>query len=319
MGRRQDRDRDNLDDYYHGYREHADEENDNSRHKRCGRNNDHKEDEDVYIVKQKHGYFSILFSISQVGVLAAMMIQCGIAPLRLNPMIGPYPDALSYWGGKNAYLILEEDENWRLITPIFLHAGILHLVGNVAVQMDAGAFFEQEWGSINWLVIYLSSAIGSSMLSCIVMPDYVSVGSSGAVCGLFGAKLAEVFCRACESQKTRQGRIGHEIRKEQLGGVLCSVIVVGLFSFIPFVDWGAHLGGLLTGMAVGMVIFSCSIVTLCWRLFWFLTGAALTVRGFTAAANFMYGGLEPSQDLEDVCGYYAQFFDDYECNCQLEN
>ena len=41
------------------------------------------------------------------------------------------------------------------------------------------------------------------------MPNNISVGSSGAVMGLFGAKLAEVFCRACESDKTQQGRVGH--------------------------------------------------------------------------------------------------------------
>ena len=52
--------------------------------------------------------------------------------------------------------------------------------------------------------------------------------------GLFGGKLAEVVVRSCESKNTVQGRIGHEVRKEQLGGVLCSVILVMAFSFIPY-------------------------------------------------------------------------------------
>ena len=36
------------------------------------------------------------------------------------------PDVLDYWGGKNALKILKDNEDWRLLTPIFLHAGVNH-------------------------------------------------------------------------------------------------------------------------------------------------------------------------------------------------
>jgi hypothetical protein len=52
------------------------------------------EEEEVYIVKQSHGYLAILFSLAQTLVLIIMMIQCGMAPLNINPMIGPYPGRL---------------------------------------------------------------------------------------------------------------------------------------------------------------------------------------------------------------------------------
>jgi hypothetical protein len=192
------------------------------------------EEEEIYIVKQRYSYLSIFFSVAQTIVLIIMMASCGVAPLNVNPMVGPYPDALSEWGAKNAYNILQGGEWWRLITPILLHAGVIHLVCNVAVQLETGAFFEREWGSKKWLVIYLTSAVGSSILSVIVMPDSLSVGSSGAVMGLFGGKLAEVICRVCESDRSEQARIGHQVRKEQCAAVTCSVVVVGLFSFIPY-------------------------------------------------------------------------------------
>lgn len=192
------------------------------------------DDEEVYFVQQKCGYLSILFSLAQTIVLTIMMSKCGVAPLSINPMVGPYPDALSDWGGKNAVNILDDGEWWRLITPIMLHAGVIHLLCNVAVQLETGAFFEREWGSLKWLIVYLSSAVGSSVLSVIFMPDAISVGSSGAVMGLFGAKLSEVICRYCEPDRTDQERVGHQVRREQCAGVMCSVFIVMLFSFIPY-------------------------------------------------------------------------------------
>lgn len=311
------------------------------------------EKDEIYFVQQKYGYMSILFSLGQTMVLAIMMLQCGVAPFQINPMIGPYPDALSEWGGKNSFDILEDGEWWRLVTPIMLHAGIIHLLFNVAVQLETGAFFEREWGSAKWLIVYLASAVGSTALSVIFMPEYVSVGSSGSVMGLFGAKLAEVICRFCESDRTEQARIGHQVRKEQCAGVTCSVIVVMLFSFIPYgefvsvkyahqffqslsfclkshqyyalgsfnfsVDWAAHLGGLLGGFCVGMIVFSLDIIKQVWKLFWLLAGIALTVVFYSVTLQHMYSGeVEPAEGLKDVCGYYQQYFDDYECHCMRE-
>lgn len=274
-------------------------------------------EEDVYIVQQKYGYCSIIFSVVQTVVLAIMMWQCKVAPLNINPMIGPYPDALNYWGAKNAILIIDDGENWRLVTPIFLHAGVIHLLCNVSVQLETGAFFEREWGSGIWMIVYILSAVGSSILSSCFMPDSISVGSSGAVMGLFGAKLSEVFCRACESRRSRQDRISHEVRMEQLNGVLCSVTLVALFSFIPYVDWAAHLGGLVAGMTVGLVTFSFSIESTKFVVLWFIVGVGSTVVAFALALKYMYNEVEPAEELRDVCEYYKQYFEDYECNCQI--
>eukprot|EP00547_Thalassionema_nitzschioides_P001490 CAMPEP_0194206390 /NCGR_PEP_ID=MMETSP0156-20130528/5439_1 /TAXON_ID=33649 /ORGANISM="Thalassionema nitzschioides, Strain L26-B" /LENGTH=321 /DNA_ID=CAMNT_0038932911 /DNA_START=130 /DNA_END=1095 /DNA_ORIENTATION=+ len=274
------------------------------------------DEEEVYLVKQEYGYFAYLFSFAQTVILIIMMWQCSVAPLNINPMIGPYPDALSEWGGKNAVNIIDDGEWWRLLTPMMLHAGVIHLFSNIAVQLESGAFFEREWGSLNWLIIYCVSAVGSSILSVIFMPNSISVGSSGAVMGLFGAKLAEVMCRCCESEDSRQKRVAHTVRKEQCGGTLCAVTLVMAFSFIPYVDWAAHLGGLLAGLLAGFAVFSCSMEMMMSRIFWFLLGTAVTVTAFVMSLNYMYSGvIDPAEELRDVCGYYQQFFDDYECHC----
>lgn len=239
--------------------------------------------------------------------------------MNINPSFGPYPDALSEWGGKNSILILEDNEWWRLITPILLHAGVIHLLCNVAVQLETGLFFEKEWGSAKWLIIYLTSALGSSAFSVVIMPNAVSVGSSGAVMGLFGGKLAEVILKACESNETKQQKIGHQVRKEQCAAVSCSVIVVMLFSFIPYVDWAAHLGGVISGFVVGLALFSNEISFLSMRIFWAVLGTGAAIALFALMMEHMYsGGVEAAEELRDVCGYYKEHFDDYECNCMRE-
>jgi membrane associated rhomboid family serine protease len=276
------------------------------------------DEEEIYIVQQRWGYCSILFSVAQTIILGLMMWQCGIAPLSLNPMIGPYPDALSEWGGKNAILIISDNEWYRLITPIMLHAGIFHLLGNVAVQLETGVFFEREWGSIRWLIVYLGSAVGSTVFSVIVMPNAVSVGSSGAVMGLFGGKLAEVMLRCCERQITKQDRVAATVRKEQCCVVTFSVIIVMAFSFIPFVDWAAHLGGLVAGFVIGLALFSFAVQGCygIWKIVWLSLGLAAASALFIGAITYMYSGqVEAAEELRDVCGYYKENFENYQCNC----
>jgi membrane associated rhomboid family serine protease len=270
---------------------------------------------DVYEYRQKYGYLSIAFSIVQTIILIVMMAECGVAPIRINPMIGPYPDALSNWGAKNAASILDDGENWRLLSPTFLHAGVIHLAGNISVQLETGIFYEKEWGSPVWLLIYLSGSVGATILSTCFMPNVLSVGSSGAVMSILGAKLSEIFCRSCESRESVQGKVGHAIRKHQLAEALGGSIIVMLFSFIPFVDWAAHLGGLLTGITVGLTVFAFSVESMAWRCIWFVVGLALTITLFVTSLRYMYNDVEPVEHLSDVCTYYQEFYEDYKCSC----
>lgn len=88
----------------------------------------------------------------------------------------------------------------------------------------------------------------------------------------------------------------------------------------PFsVDWAAHVGGLLAGFVVGMIIFSLDVINNVWKLFWLFPGVALTIVYFAVTLQHMYSGeVELAEELRDVCGYYKQYFDDYQCNCMLE-
>ena len=81
-------------------------------------------------------------------------------------------------------------------------------------------------------------------------------------------------------------------------------------------DWAAHLGGLVAGLVVGLPVFSCSIKSMLWRILWFVLGLVLSAVTFGCALAYMYSGaVDPADELRDVCGYYQQFFQDYECRC----
>ena len=79
------------------------------------------------------------------------------------------------------------------------------------------------------------------------------------------------------------------------------------------------MGGLLVGMFVGFMTFSIHMESYCLRLLWFLVGMALTLGFVIPCLDLMYSGDVPmNEELRDVCGYYTQNFEDYECNCMRE-
>lgn len=271
------------------------------------------------IVKQNYGYLSIFFSLVQTGILITMMIMCRVAPFDMNPMIGPYPDSLSYWGGKNAYSILYDKEWWRLFTPILLHSGVFHLLCNIVLQLDSGAFYEKEWGSLAWLVIYIGSAAGGTIFSTVINPDAIGVGSSGSICGIFGAKIAETFCRCCESRKTEHHQKSFGMLMKNFASTTFSVIMILVLGFIPFVDWATHAGGAVSGFAIGMMIFSLKIKAPRWRVLWFLFGliVAAMLYGMSILYLLQAAKHQVAMELSDVCGYYTEIYENYSCNCRL--
>ena len=266
---------------------------------------------------QRYAPLSTIFVIVQSIILPLMMIQCGVAPLQINPMIGPYPDILNYWGAKNGVLIVDDGEYWRLVTPIFLHAGLIHLAGNVMVQLDSGNKWEREWGSFIWIIVYIGSAIGSSVLSVIVMPDQISVGSSGAIMGLFGAKFAEIVVLLCERGRTVRELAAEESRRRQACHVVFGIILVMAMSFLPFVDWAAHLGGLVAGFAIGIVAFSFAMRNKFGTVVWLGIGIGTCFALYSTFIAIMVT-TETDDEMRDICEYYKQYFQDYECKCQLD-
>ena len=165
----------------------------------------------------------------QVLMLAISIgLSEGFAPTSLNPMLGPYPTVLNTLGAKNAALITYRGELWRLLTPMLLHAGVVHLVINVVIQLRVGVLLELQWGLARFACIYIASGITSSVLSCLALPNALGVGSSGALMGLFGAWVVDIVCKwpAANSGEDTSQRAG------QLFIVVFNIFITMMFSFV---------------------------------------------------------------------------------------
>ena len=146
------------------------------------------------------------------------------------------------FGAKDNDLILQ-GQYWRFVTPIFLHANLLHVGLNMLNLAVLGVFLERLVGHMRFLLIYVITGIVSIIASFYFMPQEISVGASGAVFGLVGAYSVFVLMHR------------RAFRKGGIPALLWLIIVIAgnlsIGFFVPNVDNYAHLGGLLSGCLLG--------------------------------------------------------------------
>jgi len=103
-------------------------------------------------------------------------------------MIGVSAAILVEAGGRWSPLVVQRGEYWRLITAIFLHSGIVHLIFNLSTQVYIGYKLERNYGPFRIFPIYILSGIFGNLLSAIFLPNLVTVGASGAIFGFSGVR-----------------------------------------------------------------------------------------------------------------------------------
>lgn len=217
---------------------------------------------------RKKDYFrlftSFIFWISIVEIIYFIVTLGigGFAPVNVNTMIGPPTKTLIDCGGKWVPLMKHNYQIWRFITPTFMHAGIIHIFFNLLVQLSLGLAYEKAWGNdkgkygqligtAKMITVYLVSGFTSILLSCVILPNSVSVGASGAIMGLVGAKIAHIVCT--------WAKIPVQTKVAQSLSVGFIVFITFMFGFSESVDWAGHLGGLVGGLLVAFPLFASEI------------------------------------------------------------
>ncbi len=138
-------------------------------------------------------------------------------------------------------------EYWRLITFLFLHAHLVHALVNILALFWLGRMCEKIYGTPSFLIVYFASGILSGIVSVVFCPSLPAVGASGAIMGVFGAIGAGIF--------RLRDFLPASIRSRQLKlmiGLLIFQLIVD--QIIPHIDAFAHIGGLVTGIVLGLIL-----------------------------------------------------------------
>lgn len=237
---------------------------------------------------------STFILLVQIGLLIAMVQEDGYASRSINPTIGPNAYTLVRFGAKDAALILYQDEWFRLVSPIFLHAGIVHIISNGIIQLRIGGYLNLVYGTPKWVIIYMASGIFGNMMSCCFLPDAVSVGSSGALLGMLSSWLTWIIFRWRKIPPEAKTQ-----RNCQLIVVTISIVVTLALSFSEYVDWGSHFGGSFQGIFLGLFFLSSELDNEKTKLILRVGSITVILMSFLWGIVYMLAFMQPSKENMD--------------------
>jgi membrane associated rhomboid family serine protease len=128
---------------------------------------------------------------------------------------------------------------WRLVTSMFLHGFILHIVFNMVALWYIGGPVEQYLGRLRFVLLYFVSGLAGSAGALVTTPNGFTVGASGAIFGVLGAMLILEW--------NMTGRFG---------GAAATMIALNLVFNFAYngaggnISIGGHVGGLIGGILV---------------------------------------------------------------------
>ena len=145
--------------------------------------------------------------------------------------------------GVNLYIV--NGDYWRLVTPIFMHAGFAHMLFNSFSLILFAPALEQLLGKTKFILLYLFTGIAANIATLILEPlTYTHVGSSGAIFGLFGFYISIImFRKAMMSRENSQT-------------IMTIAIIAVIMTFVQSnINITAHIFGMLAGFLTGAATF----------------------------------------------------------------
>ena len=243
--------------------------------------------------------FTIVFIVANLFVF---MLMWESNEMKTSSLWTHFDDpVLLAYGAKVNYWIQHEHQYWRLVTPIFIHVNLPHILINMYSLWVIGPWVEKLYGSAKFVVFWVVTGIAGVVASYLtVIPgsrpgligsflikssDDPSAGASGALFGLVGVLF--VFGIKYRNELP-------EGFKRAFGTGLLPVILLNLgigFLARGVIDNAAHMGGLLSGAAFAAVISykrpgASPSVTMVWRVLQVAALLVVLVCFFMAARRF---------------------------------
>lgn len=145
-------------------------------------------------------------------------------------------------------------EYFRLLTSIFMHFGISHLVNNMLILFVLGDYMERVMGKIKYLLFYLCCGVGANLAELgwyffllrrnIDSPQAVSAGASGAIFGIAGGLLYIVIAN--------RGRL-EDLTSQRMAAMIILSLYLGFRSVET--DNLAHVAGVVIGFVLSVFFY----------------------------------------------------------------
>ncbi len=168
-----------------------------------------------------------------------LMLGMGVSPMA--PSVGQ----LLHWGADWGPLSLGS-QPWRMLTSNYVHNGLIHILMNMWCLFNLGRMAENVLDRWTYGLVYTACGLAGSIVSLWWHPQIIVVGASGAIFGLAGALIAILYL----------GKL--PIPPEAIRKTMSSLLLFAgynlLFGMQAGVDNSAHIGGLLAGIALGLVL-----------------------------------------------------------------
>ncbi|XP_065214530.1 protein rhomboid isoform X2 [Planococcus citri] len=231
--------------------------------------------------------FIILITFIELGVFTYYTVTTG----EMNAS-GPVPDSIFVYRPDKKIQI------WRFIFYTVLHAGWLHLLFNLLVQLSVGLPLEMVHGSLRIGVVYMAGVLAGSLGTSVFDADVCLVGASGGVYALLAAHLANVLLNFHHMQF---GIV------RLIGILFVASVDVGLAVYDRYasaqdrysasthmsegpVSYAAHLMGAFAGLTIGLAVLKNFEQKLHEQLIWWI---ALALYVILATCAIIYNILHP--------------------------
>jgi membrane associated rhomboid family serine protease len=241
-----------------------------------------------------------LIAISCIATYATVLVwqkQVGLVP---GPTLQPHTYALWRFGSEFSPDILDKGQWWRLMTATFLHGGILHIVMNMMSLWSVGVYLEDTLGKAKTLALYLLLGACASTFSLWWHTHDGgignSVGASGAICGLIGVAIGFSM---------RHRNAARHLQSHYVGWAIW-IVILGMSGMR--IDNAGHVGGLVPGVLLGLVVRRRAATSLRVRRLWAaaaIAALAATVACFVLMARStisdrdLFASEEPQTELID--------------------
>ena len=148
---------------------------------------------------------------------------------------------------------------WRLLTSLFIHGGLIYMLTNTLLLLCMGLLLEKlsGMGGTGTLFAFAMGGLNGNLLSTICMPGSMSCGASPGCLGVFGALNARALMEEPSFVKDKRAVVALS-----LACTVAEFTLEGL-GILPYADYVAHIGGMVTGLLVGSMPAVQAIGTAC--------------------------------------------------------